>query len=80
MHQQGWEFEPKAARPTPGSADLCFITEVSLTAVADHLRACGAAIVEGPVPRTGAKGPIQSLYILDPDDKLIEIANYPASV
>ncbi|WP_028988715.1 VOC family protein [Thermithiobacillus tepidarius DSM 3134] len=79
LHQQGREFEPKAARPTPGSADLCFITEVPLTAVADHLRACGAAIVEGPVPRTGAKGPIQSLYIRDPDDNLIEIANYPAS-
>ena len=28
LHEAGREFEPKAARPTPGSADLCFLSAV----------------------------------------------------
>jgi catechol 2,3-dioxygenase-like lactoylglutathione lyase family enzyme len=78
LHQAGKEFEPKAARPTPGSADLCFITSVPLTQVIAHIQACDIAIVEGPVARTGAQGPIESVYIRDLDENLIEIANYQA--
>ncbi|WP_282182311.1 VOC family protein [Aliiroseovarius marinus] len=74
LHQAGREFDPKAASPTPGSADLCFLTEEPLEAWEIHLRAQDVAIVDGPVPRTGARFPILSIYIRDPDGNLIEIA------
>ena len=76
LHQAGREFEPKAAPPTPGSADLCLIADVALDAVIAHLAACGVTIAEGPVTRTGATGPIISVYFRDPDGNLIEVSNY----
>jgi len=76
LHQRGKEFEPKAHAPTPGSADLCFITATPVADVLVHLRACGVAVLEGPVARTGAVGPITSVYFRDPDHNLIEVANY----
>jgi catechol 2,3-dioxygenase-like lactoylglutathione lyase family enzyme len=76
LHQVGKEFEPKACRPTPGSADLCFITQTPLSEVVAHLAACGVPVVEGPVPRTGALGPITSVYFRDPDENLIEVSHY----
>ncbi len=75
LHQSGREFEPKARRPTPGSADLCFLTSVPLAQVQAHLAACGVAVSEGPVQRTGAQGPILSVYFRDPDLNLIEVSN-----
>lgn len=75
LHRQGHELEPKAATPTPGSADLCFITETPLAEVARHLHSCGIEILEGPVERTGATGAILSLYIRDPDLNLLELSN-----
>ena len=75
LHAHGREFEPKADRPTPGSADLCFITDVPLTEVVSHLSAQGVEIVEGPVARSGATGPILSIYFRDPDGNLIELSN-----
>jgi len=76
LHQAGREFEPKAALPTPGSADLCLIAAVALDEVIAHLAACGVAIVDGPVMRTGATGSILSVYFRDPDGNLIEVSNY----
>lgn len=75
LHCHGREFEPKADRPTPGSADLCFLSETPLEQVIIDLAAAGVTIIEGPVDRTGATGPIRSVYVRDPDDNLIEIAN-----
>lgn len=76
LHQVGHEFEPKAAEPTPGSADLCLISVDSLDAVLAHLAGCGVSVEEGPVQRTGATGPIMSVYFRDPDGNLVEISNY----
>ena len=78
LHQAGREIAPHAARPTPGSADLCLITTAPPDQVLAHLEAELVAVEEGPVPRTGARGPITSVYVLDPDANLIEIASYPA--
>ena len=75
LHERGQEFEPKALVPTPGSGDLCFITRIPLPQFIDHIRSCGLEIIEGPVMRTGAEGPIESIYIRDPDGNLIEVAN-----
>ncbi|MBD1913391.1 MULTISPECIES: VOC family protein [unclassified Leptolyngbya] len=75
LHQQGKEFLPKATVPTPGSADLCFLTTVPLEEAIAHITACNVPIIEGPVQRTGATGSILSIYIRDPDGNLIEVSN-----
>lgn len=75
LHQAGREFEPKAATPQPGSADLCFICLTPIEAVIEHLQKEGVAVTEGPVRRTGAAGPILSVYLRDPDRNLIELSN-----
>jgi catechol 2,3-dioxygenase-like lactoylglutathione lyase family enzyme len=75
LHEQGNEFEPKADIPTPGSEDLCFLTNSKLEVVMKHVERKGVRIIEGPVARTGATGPIVSFYFRDPDQNLIEVAN-----
>lgn len=77
LHRAGAEFEPKAHRATPGSADLCFITSTDLDDVEQHVRDLGVQIEEGPVDRTGALGPIRSIYFRDPDFNLIEVSVDP---
>ncbi|NWC87405.1 VOC family protein [Pseudomonas reactans] len=74
VHERGYEFEPKAHLPVPGALDLCFIASISLEAVIAHLKAETWPIIEGPVLRTGATGPIRSVYVRDPDLNLIEIS------
>lgn len=75
LHQTGSEFDPKAHAPTPGSADLCFLSSTDLTVWLAHLSFCNVQLEDGPIQRTGAIGPIRSLYIRDPDRNLIEISN-----
>jgi catechol 2,3-dioxygenase-like lactoylglutathione lyase family enzyme len=74
LHEKGKEFEPKATVAVPGALDVCFIAGVPLDQVMARLAACGVAIVEGPVMKTGAQGPIRSVYVRDPDGNLVEIA------
>jgi len=76
LHEQHKEFEPKSDRPTPGSADLCFVTQTELEDWIGHLRLHKTDVIEGPVPRTGALGAMWSIYVRDPDQNLIEIAIY----
>ncbi|WP_212006086.1 VOC family protein [Chitinophaga sp. HK235] len=76
LHQQGKEFEPKAAHPLPGSADLCFITETPIREVKEELLRKNITLLESEVRRTGANGPIISIYFRDPDQNLIEVSNY----
>lgn len=74
LHVKGREFEPKAHTPVPGALDLCFIASRPLDEVLATLRNKGVEVIEGPVMRTGATGPIRSIYLRDPDLNLIEIS------
>ena len=74
LHIKGKEFEPKADLPTPGSLDLCFIADRPLKDVIEHLKAVNWPIIEGPGMRTGATSKINSIYVRDPDQNLIEIS------
>lgn len=76
LHERGKEFEPKALRPTAGSADLCFVVETPLPKVVEHIQAQGSEILLGPVDRTGAQGPMESVYLRDPDGNLVELSHY----
>jgi catechol 2,3-dioxygenase-like lactoylglutathione lyase family enzyme len=76
LHKLGKSLEPCATHPTSGSADLCLITAEPLSDVAEHVRSCGVKIIDGPVERTGAVGPVSSIYFRDPDGNLIEVSNY----
>lgn len=76
IHQVGDEFEPNAAQPQPGSGDFCVTTELPIEEVKNSLSERGVEIIDGPVERTGARGTMMSVYIRDPDDNLIEIAEY----
>ncbi len=75
LHEAGKEFEPKAHNPTPGSADLCFITDIDLNLVMEHVTNMGVEIIEGPVRRVGANAPLLSFYFRDPDLNLVEVSN-----
>ena|SRR5947209_4169162 len=76
LHQRGREFEPTAEHPAPGTQDICLVTHTSMSKVVEHLDSVGVEPIEGPVPRTGALGPIESIYLRDPDGNLVEIACY----
>lgn len=74
LHIKGKEFEPKANLPTPGSLDLCFIADRPLEKVIEKFKIEGWPIIEGPVIRTGATNKINSIYVRDPDQNLIEVS------
>jgi enamine deaminase RidA (YjgF/YER057c/UK114 family)/catechol 2,3-dioxygenase-like lactoylglutathione lyase family enzyme len=76
LHQAGREFTPRARIALPGSADVCFITAARPDAVIAHLAACAVPVELGPVAKTGATGPLTSVYVRDPDGNLVEIASY----
>jgi catechol 2,3-dioxygenase-like lactoylglutathione lyase family enzyme len=77
LHEAGAEFEPKAARPTPGSADLCLVIDGPLAKAIATVQSEKIELIEGPVERTGAVGSMRSIYFRDPDGNLIEVSEYP---
>lgn len=75
LHQVGKEFTPRARLATAGSGDFCLLTDTPVAEVAAHLRAEGIEVLDGPVPKTGATGPLLSIYFRDPDGNLVEVSN-----
>ena len=75
LHPAGWDYEPKARASVPGAGDLCFIVSEPVESLQVELAQKGIEIIEGPVLRTGATGPLRSIYIRDPDGNLIELSN-----
>lgn len=78
VHFLGRELEPKALRVQPGSADLCFQVEGTLSQWEAHLETQGIPVELGPVPRHGVQGEMTSLYLRDPDGNLVELCQYPS--
>lgn len=75
LHQAGAEYVPHAENPLPGSADFCLISDVPVAEIAEHLASMGVEVIEGPVAKTGATGPLTSIYFRDPDGNLVEVSN-----
>ena len=75
LHEVGTVIDPHVLHATPGAADLCLLTDTPMPAVVATLHRHGVAIVDGPVRRTGARGPLESVYFYDPDENLIEVSN-----
>jgi catechol 2,3-dioxygenase-like lactoylglutathione lyase family enzyme len=76
VHQADRVFDPKARHPTPGAADFCLVTTLPIAEFAAHLGFCGVTIEKGPIKRTGAVGPMLSVYFRDPDENLVEVSQY----
>ena len=75
LHQADNLFDPKAERPTTGSADVCFLVD-DIAGAEAQLKACGVAVLVPASTRTGARGPLTSIYIRDPDHNLVELSVY----
>ncbi|MEM7057435.1 MAG: VOC family protein [Pseudomonadota bacterium] len=75
LHEVGKELTPRARVAMAGSGDFCLLTDTPVDEVARHLTGLGIEIEEGPAPRTGALGPINSIYFRDPDGNLVEVSN-----
>jgi catechol 2,3-dioxygenase-like lactoylglutathione lyase family enzyme len=75
LHEVGRALDPNVRHATPGSADLCLLTDAPAETVVAHLHACGVRVIEGPVNRTGAVRRLRSVYFHDPDENLIEVAS-----
>jgi catechol 2,3-dioxygenase-like lactoylglutathione lyase family enzyme len=76
LHQAGEEVVPHARTPQVGGADFCLIADGKIEEIAAHIEACGVEIEIAPSPRTGATGPITSVYFRDPDGNLVEVSTY----
>ena len=77
LQPAGWAYTLRAQNHIEGTADFCLITKTPMDDVVAHLQACKVEIEEGPSIRSGAIGPINSVYFRDPDGNLVEVSNYP---
>ena len=75
LHEVSKPFKPHANKPLPGTMDICFISEINVNDWIKIFDKFDIKIEDGPVKKTGANGPIRSIYIRDPDKNLIEISN-----
>lgn len=76
LHERGEEFSPRARRATVGAGDFCLVTTTPVEKLAEEFAERGVDLVEGPVRKTGARGPMTSIYVRDPDGNLVEFSNY----
>ena len=79
LHPSEGEIQPRATKPTEGSADICLVLDGSVEEAITHLNSLEVPLLLGPVMRTGATGPLTSLYVRDPDGNLIELSTYSES-
>lgn len=76
LQRAGHESTRHARIAVPGAADFCLITQAAPEAILAHLAACAVSVEIGPEARTGALGPMTSIYVRDPDGNLVEISRY----
>jgi catechol 2,3-dioxygenase-like lactoylglutathione lyase family enzyme len=75
LHQVDRVVDANVKHATPGSADLCLLTDTPIERVVEHLGRCEVAVIAGPSRRTGARHALMSVYFHDPDENLVEVAN-----
>ncbi|MFQ5541366.1 MAG: VOC family protein [Candidatus Binatia bacterium] len=76
LHEKGKELKLRAKTAMPGAVDICLITESPIEEIVSHLRSAGVSLEEGPIEKTGAIGPMMSVYFRDLDGNLIEVSRY----
>ena len=75
------DFTLRAPAAKPPCGDLCFVWRGTPEALSAVLRDAGADVIEGPVPRQGARRvEATSVYVRDPDGNLLEFMIYPRPV
>ena len=76
IHQVAQEVQPNALNAATGTADLCFISKLSIKEIQNHLQSEQIDIEYGPIEQSGAVGIMDSVYFRDPDGNLIEVGVY----
>ena len=79
IHAESAPYVPHARRPVSGAVDLCLLSDLPVAAWQERFAAQGVPLEHGPVAKTGAMGPLMSVYVRDPDGNLIEISNQLAT-
>ena len=68
-------YIPHAENPTTGAIDICLLSDLPIQEWIKRFDLHNISIENGPVQKTGATGPLMSIYVRDPDGSLIEISN-----